>query len=106
MPAARGSQLCIAGIFFTSRFSSAQATLGMGMELRVIAACIIGGVSLFGGAGSILGTLIGSMFLVVLDNGMIMAHISGYWQQAVVGLIIIIACVIDLFRKGDLTRKD
>ena len=101
-----GVLACIAGIFFTSRFSSAQATLGMGMELRVIAACIIGGVSLFGGAGSILGTLIGSMFLVVLDNGMIMAHISGYWQQAVVGLIIIIACVIDLFRKGDLTRKD
>jgi len=101
-----GVLACIAGIFFTSRFSSALPTLGVGMELKVIAACIIGGVSLFGGAGSILGTLIGSMFLVVLDNGMIMAHISGYWQQAVVGLIIIIACVIDLFRKGDLTRKD
>lgn len=95
----------IAGIFFTSRFSSAQPITGTGMEMRVIAACIIGGVSLFGGAGSIAGTLVGSMFLVVLDNGMIMAHISGYWQQAVVGLIIIIAIVIDLARKGDLLRK-
>ena len=76
------------------------------MEMKVIASCIIGGVSLFGGAGSILGTLIGSMFLIVLDNGMIMAHISGYWQQAVVGLIIIIAIVIDLIRKGDLLKKD
>jgi ribose transport system permease protein len=76
------------------------------MEMRVIAACIIGGVSLFGGAGSILGTLIGAAFLVVLDNGMIMAHISGYWQQAVIGMIIIIAIVIDLARKGDLLKKE
>jgi len=99
--------LCaIAGIFFTSRFTSAQPTTGVGMELQVIAACIIGGVSLFGGVGSIAGTLIGSLFLVVLNNGMIMAHISGYWQQAVIGAIIIIAVVIDLARKGDLTKKE
>jgi ribose/xylose/arabinose/galactoside ABC-type transport system permease subunit len=95
----------VAGIFFTSRFSSAQPITGTGMEMKVIASCIIGGVSLFGGAGSIVGTLVGSMFLVVLDNGMIMAHISGYWQQAVVGFIIIIAIVIDLIRKGDLLKK-
>jgi len=99
--------LCaIAGIFFTSRFTSAQPTTGVGMELQVIAACIIGGVSLFGGVGSIAGTLIGSLFLVVLNNGMIMAHISGYWQQAVIGAIIIVAVVIDLARKGDLTKKE
>jgi ribose transport system permease protein len=95
----------IAGIFFTSRFSSAQPVTGTGMEMKVIAACILGGVSLFGGAGSIAGTLVGSMFLIVLENGMIMAHISGYWQQAVIGLIIIIAIVIDLLRKGDLLKK-
>jgi ribose/xylose/arabinose/galactoside ABC-type transport system permease subunit len=95
----------VAGIFFTSRFSSAQPITGTGMEMKVIASVIIGGVSLFGGEGSILGTLVGSMFLVVLDNGMIMAHISGYWQQAVVGLIIIIAIVIDLLRRGDLLKK-
>jgi ribose/xylose/arabinose/galactoside ABC-type transport system permease subunit len=99
--------LCtITGIFFTSRFTSAQPTTGVGMELQVIAACIIGGVSLFGGVGSIAGTLIGSFFLVVLNNGMIMAHISGYWQQAVIGAIIIVAVVIDLVRKGDLQKKE
>ena len=101
-----GVMAFIAGIFFTSRFSSASSLTGTGMELRVIAASIIGGVSLFGGAGSILGTLIGAMFLVVLDNGMTMAHISGYWQRAVVGLIIIIAITVDLARKGELFRKD
>lgn len=99
--------LCtITGIFFTSRFTSAQPTTGVGMELQVIAACIIGGVSLFGGVGSVAGTLIGSFFLVVLNNGMIMAHISGYWQQAVIGAIIIVAVVIDLVRKGDLQKKE
>jgi ribose/xylose/arabinose/galactoside ABC-type transport system permease subunit len=101
-----GLLCCVAGIFFASRFTSAQATTGVGMEMRVIASCIIGGVSLFGGAGSMLGTLIGAAFLVVLDNGMIMAHISGYWQQAVVGCIIIIAIVIDLARKGDLFKRE
>jgi ribose transport system permease protein len=101
-----GILAAVAGVFFTSRFSSAQPVTGTGMEMRVIAACILGGVSLFGGAGSIAGTLVGSMFLIVLENGMIMAHISGYWQQAVVGFIIIIAIVIDLLRKGDLLKKD
>ena len=101
-----GVLACVTSIFFNSRFSSVQTTTGTGMELQAIAACIIGGVSLFGGSGSILGTLIGCVFLTVLENGMIMAHISGYWQQAVVGLIIIIAIVIDLARKGDLFKKE
>jgi ribose/xylose/arabinose/galactoside ABC-type transport system permease subunit len=95
----------VAGIFFNSRFSSAQTVTGTGMEFQAIAACIIGGVSLFGGSGSIVGTLIGCIFLTVIENGMIMAHISAYWQQAVVGLIIVVAIVIDLIRKGDLLRK-
>jgi ribose/xylose/arabinose/galactoside ABC-type transport system permease subunit len=101
-----GILAAITGILYSSRFSSAQPTTGVGMEMKVIAACIIGGVSLFGGVGSIVGTLVGAVFLIVLDNGMIMAHISGYWQQAVVGLIIIIAVVIDLLRKGDLMKKE
>jgi ribose/xylose/arabinose/galactoside ABC-type transport system permease subunit len=101
-----GLLACVTSVFFSSRFSSVQPSTGNGMELQAIAACIIGGVSLFGGSGSILGTLIGCMFLTVVENGMIMAHISGYWQQAVVGLIIIIAIVIDLIRKGDLFKKE
>jgi ribose/xylose/arabinose/galactoside ABC-type transport system permease subunit len=95
----------VTSIFFNSRFSSVQTGTGTGMELQAIAACIIGGVSLFGGSGSVVGTLIGCMFLTVLENGMIMAHVSGYWQQAVLGLIIIIAIVIDLIRKGELRRR-
>jgi ribose/xylose/arabinose/galactoside ABC-type transport system permease subunit len=101
-----GLLACVTAVFFSSRFSSVQPSTGNGMELQAIAACIIGGGSLFGGSGSVVGTLIGCMFLTVVENGMIMAHISGYWQQAVVGLIIIVAIVIDLIRKGDLFKKE
>jgi ribose/xylose/arabinose/galactoside ABC-type transport system permease subunit len=94
------------GIFFTSRFSSAQPTTGTGLELRVIAACIIGGVSLFGGSGSIAGTFVGSTFMVVLENAMSMARISGYWKMTVLGVIIIIAIIIDLARKKELFKKE
>jgi ribose/xylose/arabinose/galactoside ABC-type transport system permease subunit len=95
-----------AGIFFTSRFSSSQPNTGTGLELRVIAACIIGGVSLFGGSGSIAGTFVGSAFMVVLENAMSMARISGYWKMAILGVIIIIAIVIDLARKKELFGKE
>jgi ribose transport system permease protein len=96
----------ISGLFFSARFTSAQPSLGTGYELRIITACIIGGVSLFGGVGSIIGTFIGSLFMIVLENSMTMAHISGYWKQAVLGVIIIIAIVIDLIRKKELFAKN
>ena len=96
----------ISGLFFSARFISAQPSLGTGFELRIITACIIGGVSLFGGAGSIIGTFIGSLFMIVLENGMTMARISGYWKQAILGLIIIIAIIIDLIRKKELFAKE
>lgn len=93
------------GIFFTSRFPSAPISVGVGFELRVIAACIIGGVSLFGGGGSITGTLIGSVLIVVLENAMTMARVSGYWKLVVLGGIIIMAIVVDLFRKGEISFR-
>ena len=100
-----GLLVSIASLFFTARFASVQVNVGTGFELRVIAACIIGGVSLFGGSGTIIGTFIGSMFMVVLDNAMTMARISGYWKMAALGIIIIIAIIIDLGRKGELIKK-
>jgi ribose/xylose/arabinose/galactoside ABC-type transport system permease subunit len=96
----------VSGLFFSARFTSAQPGLGTGYELRIITACIIGGVSLFGGAGSIIGTFIGSLFMIVLENGMTMARISGYWKQGILGVIIIIAIVIDLIRKKELLAKN
>jgi ribose transport system permease protein len=100
-----GLLVAFTSIFFASRFASIQVNVGEGFELRVIAACIIGGVSLFGGSGTIIGALVGSLFLVTLDNAMTMARVSGYWKMAILGAIIIIAIVIDLSRKGELFSK-
>lgn len=86
------------GVLYSSRFGSVQPGIGSGYEMTVIAAVIIGGTSLFGGAGTILGTLLGSFFMTILTNGMTLVKISPYWQQLVLGAIIIAAVALDQFR--------
>ena len=89
----------VTGILMASRLSSAAAGAGDGWEMIIIAAVIIGGTSLFGGSGSILGTLIGAAIMTVMSNAMVMVKISVYWQNIVVGAIIIAAVIIDTFRR-------
>jgi ribose transport system permease protein len=85
----------VAGVILTSRVVTGQPTLGVGMELQAIAAVILGGVSLFGGAGSILGVVVGVIFIVVLDNGLILLGISSYTQGLVTGVALIAAVTLD-----------
>ena len=85
----------IAGVVFTSRFGVGQSTAGAGYELDVIAAAVIGGVSLSGGRGSILGALVGSVLMGVLRNGLVLLNVSAYWQQVAIGLVILVAVVLD-----------
>ncbi|CAB4729002.1 unannotated protein [freshwater metagenome] len=92
----------MAGILLTSRLNSAQPALGAGYELEAIAAVIIGGTSLLGGKGSILGTVIGSLIMAVLINGLRIMAIQQEWQTVVVGVVIIIAVYTDSLRR----RKD
>jgi len=87
------------GMLMAGRLASAQANAGTGWELQVIAAVIIGGTSMFGGAGSILGTLLGAFFMNVVATGMILMRISAYWQDFVIGIIIVLAVGIDQFRR-------
>lgn len=94
-----GAAAGLEGVLITGRLGSAMANSGIGMELQVIAAVIIGGTSMFGGAGSILGTLIGVLFMNVLANSMVLMKISVYWQSVVVGAIIIIAVGIDQYNR-------
>ena len=89
----------IAGIILASRVNSGQPTAGLGWELDVIAAVIIGGTSLFGGRGGIIGTVIGSLFLGVLRNGLNLLDVSPFYQQVFIGLLIIIAVILDKFRR-------
>lgn len=89
----------LTGVLTSARLASALANAGTGMELQVIAACIIGGTSMFGGAGSILGTLIGAAFMSIIANGMILLKISIYYQSMVIGAIIILAVGLDQYSR-------
>ena len=83
------------GVVLVARFNSAQSDVGAGWELDAIAAAVIGGTSLAGGAGSVLGVLIGAAIMGAIRNGLVLMKVSPYWQTAVIGAIIILAAVID-----------
>lgn len=89
----------IAGVIMASRLNSAQPALGQGYELEAIAAVVIGGTSLSGGKGTIVGTIIGALIMSVLTNGLRVLSIPQEWQTVVVGLVIIFAVYMDILRK-------
>ena len=89
----------IAGILITARFGSASVTVGGGLELRVITAAIIGGASLSGGEGSVLGAFLGALFMGVLANSLNLLGVDVYWQRLITGLILIIAVVFDVINE-------
>lgn len=95
----------IAGFLSTLRFTAGSAVIGDPLLLSSIAAVIIGGVSLFGGAGSITGTVIGSLIIAVLTTGLVMMNVQAFWQFIVVGAVVIIAVLIDQSRDLILGRR-
>jgi ribose/xylose/arabinose/galactoside ABC-type transport system permease subunit len=89
----------MSGILMASRLGSALSNSGMGWELNVIASVIIGGTSMFGGAGSILGSAIGAVLMTTVTNGMAMLKVSVYLQKVVIGVVILIAVGIDQYNR-------
>lgn len=89
----------LGGFLLAARLNSAEAVAGMQYELNVIAAVVIGGTSLYGGTGSISGTVIGTLLIGVLLNGLVILNISPYVQQLVVGAIIVAAVAFDVIVK-------
>ena len=89
----------IAGLLIASRLNSAQPALGQGYELDAIAAVVIGGTSLAGGAGTILGTIVGAFIMSVLTNGLRIMSVAQEWQTVVTGVIIILAVYADILRR-------
>lgn len=89
----------IAGILISSRLNSAQPALGLGYELEAIAAVVIGGTSLAGGRGTIIGTLIGALIMAVLTNGLRVLSVAQEWQTVITGVIIILAVYADMMRR-------
>ena len=89
-----------AGVLYAARMGSGQPAVGDGMEMTVITAVIIGGVSLNGGAGSILGTVFGTLLMNILSSGMNLVGVSAYWQKFVMGLIIVLAVAFDQYQRN------
>ncbi len=95
----------VAGVLLTSRLAAGAPQAATGMELSVIAAVILGGTSLAGGKGTILGTLVGVLILAVLNNGMVLLSVSSYYQQIAQGLVLLLAVVLDQLRSGGIGRQ-
>jgi ribose transport system permease protein len=91
------SAMCagLAGILFTARFSAGAAQAGEPLLLDSIAAVVIGGASLFGGSGNIVGTVIGALIIAVIQFGLVFVDVKPFWQFAVVGIVIIISVLVD-----------
>lgn len=100
-----GSLAALAGVFMASRLGSAEAAVGTGYEMTTICGAIIGGVSTFGGIGTILGAMIGAFFMEVLTNSLTLMRVSVYWQNVVVGVVLIVAVLLDQYKR-DLIRRN
>lgn len=88
----------LAGVMLFGRLSVGEPTAAVGLELDVIAACVIGGASLAGGEGGLLGAMIGAFLMTFLANGMNLAEVENYWQEILTGVIIVAAVALDRWR--------
>jgi len=89
----------LAGVMISARLASAQPGTGLGYELQAIAAVVIGGTSLSGGKGTIVGTIIGALIISVLNNGLQIMSIPQEWQNVILGIVILVAVYADMARK-------
>lgn len=88
------------GICMASRFNSAQTAVATGTEMTIMSSVIIGGTSMMGGSGTIIGSLLGCLLLAVINNGLVLMHVSSFWQNLIFGLILIVSIIIDKYRRA------
>ena len=102
-----GVAAAIGGIIIAARLGSGSSNAAVGFELEVIAAVVLGGTYLFGGRGTIIGTLLGALTIAVIGNGLILSKISPFFTQIVTGAIILAAIWLNtrLFRTAQQTRR-
>ncbi len=96
-----GALSAVGGIIVTSRLDSAQPNAGVMYELDSIAAVVIGGTSLSGGRGSVIGTVQGALIIGILNNGLVLLNVSPFWQQVIKGFVILLAVIVDKMNARD-----
>jgi rhamnose transport system permease protein len=90
-----GALAGLGGVLFTARFGTVDATAGVGYELTVIAAAVVGGVAIFGGTGSVYGAALGALLLGTITSSLIVLKVEAFWQQAAIGALLLLAITID-----------
>jgi rhamnose transport system permease protein len=90
-----GALAGLAGVLFAARFGTVDAAAGTGLELNVVAAVVVGGVAVFGGSGTVWGAGLGALLLTVIGSSLTVLDINQFWQQAIVGALIILAICAD-----------
>ncbi|MCC7207811.1 MAG: ABC transporter permease [Anaerolineae bacterium] len=94
-----GVMVGISSILFATQFTTIQSTVPPGLEMFIITASVVGGVSILGGVGTVIGSTLGAILIHVIPSAMTFANISAYWRQAVQGLLILITVLLDLVRR-------
>lgn len=96
----------LAGVLWVSKFASAQGDTAMGYEFTVIAACVLGGVSIAGGTGKLSGIIIGSILIGMLNNALPLLNVSPFWQMAIQGSVILVAVLVNAYVKRGVERNN
>jgi rhamnose transport system permease protein len=100
-----GALAGLAGVLYAARFGTLDATDGSGMELQVVAAAVVGGVAIFGGSGTVYGAAIGAVLLTTIGSSLAVLRVSPFWQQAVVGMLIVGAIALDRLLSTRVARR-
>jgi rhamnose transport system permease protein len=87
----------LGGVLFTARFGTVDATAGVGYELTVIAAAVVGGVAIFGGTGTVYGAALGALLLGTITSSLIVLRVAAFWQMAAIGALLLVAIALDRF---------
>ena len=100
-----GIMVAIAGVVYVARLGAAQATAGQSYEMEAVAASVLGGTSVLGGEGGIIGTVMGAIVVAIIRNAIVLLDVSTYYQQMITGAVILIAVIVDVQRKARAAKK-
>jgi rhamnose transport system permease protein len=102
---ASGALAGLAGVLYASRFGTLDAAAGTGQELAVVSAVVVGGVAIFGGAGTVYGAALGALLLGTIRSALVILQVNPFWEQAINGALLLIAIGLDAFLAARLARE-